>query len=469
MRQSFIHRSLIPRSSTQKSIIPAVILFAVLMPPVFARENVHRACQIRSTTFEGWPAEEISNEWLQLSIVEELGGRLIQVSFAGHPYLFVNPRYKGKYIPPAQANGQWINYGGDKLWPLPEGRGDEQHWAGPTSDVLDDGAYDLKVLSQAPACRVRLEGPADPVTGLQYSREIGLRSDSPQISFHAEMKNATAHPIRWSMQSVTQYDTSDVRNPAAYNRKFWAFTRINPLSGYFNGYQVRSGLADDPSFAVDEGLFKLHWTFLENEVWLDSIVGWLAVVDADSQFAMVERFQPLNGVDYPGKASLIFYKNGASLQLDEDGKPVLRSSDVESAPYYMEAEINSPLVELQPGETYSMDTSWWPTRADGQIRDVLNAAVILSPLAAVTSNDSIVLSGSFGVLFPGKLEAHFFDSQGLEQQTLDLISVEPQSRVQLRQEVRPSKHPARVSVRLVDDQGIDRGSLGEALVPNAAY
>lgn len=438
---------------------------AGLVRPLFGRENVHRTCQIRSTTFQGWAAEEISNDWVQLSIVKELGGRLMQVSFAGHPYLFVNRRYQGKYVPPAQANGQWINYGGDKLWPLPEGRGDKQHWDGPTSDVLDDGVYDLKVISQAPVCTVRLEGPADLVTGLQYSREISLRDDSPQISFHAVMKNATGNPIRWSMQSVTQYDTSDVRNPAEYNRNFWAFTRINPLSGYFNGYQVRSGLADDPSFAVDGGLFKLHWLFLENEVWLDSVAGWLAVVDAASQFAMVERFQPAKGADYPGKASLIFYKNGASLQLDENGRPVLRSSEVESTPYYMEAEINSPLVELQPGKTYSMDTSWWPTRADGQVREVVNAGVILSPLAVVAANDSIVLSGSYGVFFPGKLRAHLFDSRGVERQTLDLISVEPQTRVQLHQEVRPSKRPARISIHLVDDQGNDRGSLGEAVVP----
>jgi hypothetical protein len=179
---------------------------------------------------------------------------------------------------------------------------------------------------------------------------------------------------------------------------------------------------------------------------------------------MVERFQPIKGADYPGKASLIFYKNGASLQLDENGRPVLRSSEVESTPYYMEAEINSPLVELQPGESYSMDTSWWPTRAAGQVRDVVNAGVILSPLTAVASNDSIALSGSFGVFFPGKLLAHLFDSQGAEQQVVDLTSVEPQTRVQLRQEVRPSKRPARISIHLVDDQGNDRGSLGEAVV-----
>jgi hypothetical protein len=215
---------------------------------------------------------------------------------------------------------------------------------------------------------VRLDGPADPVTGLQYSREISLGADSPRISFHAMMKNATGHPIRWSMQSVSQYNTSDAHNPAEYNHQFWAFAPVNPASAYFNKYQVRAGLADDPSFAVSGSLFKLHWLYLENEVWLDSSAGWLAVVDADSQFAMVERFRFVKGADYPGKASLIFYKNGAALGLNEKGRPELRSTEVESTPYYMEAEVNSPMIDLQPGESYAMDTNWWPTRADGQPR-----------------------------------------------------------------------------------------------------
>jgi hypothetical protein len=48
----------------------------------------HRTCQIHDSTFDGWPAQEVSNEWVKLSIVPKLGGRLIQVSFGGHEYLF---------------------------------------------------------------------------------------------------------------------------------------------------------------------------------------------------------------------------------------------------------------------------------------------------------------------------------------------------------------------------------------------
>jgi len=34
---------------------------------------------------------------------------------------------------------------------------------------------------------------------------------------------------------------------------------LNPPTAYFNGYQVRAGLGDDPSFSTVEGIFTLHW------------------------------------------------------------------------------------------------------------------------------------------------------------------------------------------------------------------
>ena len=54
-----------------------------------------------------------------------------------------------------------------------------------------------------------------------------------------------------------------------YNHDFWAFSPINSQSAFNDGYHVRNGLEDDPSFDVHEGLFTLHWLYLENEVWLD--------------------------------------------------------------------------------------------------------------------------------------------------------------------------------------------------------
>src|ERR1700687_1701231 len=62
-------------------------------------------CRVEAVEYKGWHAQQISNRWVQLIVVPQNGGRLMQVSFAGHSYLFVNPKFAGKYLPPAQ--GQW--------------------------------------------------------------------------------------------------------------------------------------------------------------------------------------------------------------------------------------------------------------------------------------------------------------------------------------------------------------------------
>ena len=440
--------------------------FSPALASSFTAVTTHRQCQVRSVNFEGWKAEELSNDWLRLTIVPQLGGRLMQVTFGGHSYLFVNPQYKGQYIPPSLAaeKGKWIHYGGDKLWPLPEGHQDDQHWPGPVSDVLDDGEYHVEVLPRGKTCAVRLEGPADPATGLQYLREISIGNDSLQISFHAVMKNSTDHPIQWSMQSVTQYDTADARGNGEFNRDFWAFAPMNPQSAYFKGYQVRSGLADDPSFRINNGLFTLHWQYLENEVWLDSTAGWLAVVDNSDRYAMVERFQYMPGADYPGKASVIFYKNGAALELDDKSLPLLRSFNSKETPYYMEAEINSPMIRLPPGESYAMDTQWFPVRVGRELRDVTDAGAIARPLEAFLTTKGIRLTSSFGVFYPGKLSAHFFNARGMEIAVVWLQSVDPMNPVDLDQQLEAPPLAERISIHLNDEGGVDRGSLGESKI-----
>ena len=421
------------------------------------------SCQIHAVVFDGWQAQEVTNEWVKLTFVPQLGGRLMQVSFNGHPYLFVNPVYKGKYISPAEAAGRWINYGGDKIWPLPEGNDDEQHWTG-ASTPLDDGAYAFSILSQNDRCTVRLEGPPDPPTGLRYTREITIGSDSPEIFFHAITKNITGHSIAWSVQSVSQYDLSDASDPNQYNHDFWAFAPLNSRSSYLNGYHVRDGLANDPSFSVKDGLFRLNWRYLESEVWLDSAAGWIALVDGATHYAMVEKTKHIEGADYPDKASVIFYKNGPTVQLNAQGMPYLTSRNLEETPYYMEAELNSPMAVLTPGETYAMETYWFPSRMSSDLTTVTEAGLVGRPLFAKKSAGKLELSGTFGVFFPGALKAYLYDGSGAETGEVSLQSVQPQDPVQLAQTITTTKNVARVSIHLIDSSGLDRGALGEVFV-----
>lgn len=421
------------------------------------------ACKVEPVNYKGWQAQQVSNPWVKLIFVPQNGGRLMQVIFDEHPFLFVNPTYAGKYFPP--SHNQWFNYGGDKLWVLPEGDDDEQHWVG-NSDVLDDSPYAFQVLSQGKACEVSLTGPADPLTGLQFTRTVHLDADSSRIRFHSVFANASGHPIEWSVQSVTQYDTADAKDPSHHNKDLWGFSSANPESAYLNRYHVRFGPAENSAAKIRDGIFSVHYVPLAAELWLDSKDGWLAVVDGATQYAMVERFRYDNTKPYPGKASVIFWTNGVQLRQAADGTVTLGRPDKDPPPYYMEAELNSPMVQLYPGESYSFDTEWFPTRGDSSFQNVKDSGLVLKPLHAVQANDGekIDLTGTFGVFFPGQLVAYFYSARGSTMGTQPVMAVDPRKVVSLQSSVAFSGHPGRVSLHLVDTNGSDRGSLGEVLI-----
>src|SRR5262249_27485447 len=158
-------------------------------------------------------------------------------------------------------------------------------------------------------------------------------------------------------------------------------------------------------------------------------------VDGKTRYAMVERFRYAEGQSYPGKASVIFWTNGPHLRFDRDGAASVSDN---ASPFYMEAEINSPMYRLRPGESCSLETDWFPTRAHSEIYDVADAGIVTRPLRAVNLGDGkIRLSGSFGVFFPGRLVAHFYDGRGSRTATLTVAEVTPANLVVLDAQTAP--------------------------------
>lgn len=447
-------------------LVALALISTTGIPRAFGQSNPPRNadCRIEAVDYRGWQAQQISNKWVQLVVVPQNGGRLMQVTFAGHAYLFVNPKLAGKYFPP--SSNQWFNYGGDKLWLLPEGNNDEQHWVG-NSDVLDDGPFTLRKVSEGQRCEIELTSPSDPQTGIQFTRTIRLDADSPRIAFQASMKNVTGHTLEWSMQSVSQYDTSLPSTPgsdqaAHINHDFWTFTPASRSSSYLNRYHVRFGPAENPAVRVrDDGLFTVHYAHMAAELWLDSTDGWLAVVDGNSQYAMVQRFQYEPSKLYPGKASVIFWTNGPEMRLNSDGNPSM-SADPDASPYYLEAELNSPMCRLRPGESCSFETEWFPTRSGNEFHGVTDAGILIQPLrATATQNGKISLLGSFGVFYSGHIVARLYDEHGHAAAVVPVAGVVPNERVSLATEIASPGKTSRISLHLVDDGGIDRGALQE--------
>jgi hypothetical protein len=144
--------------------------------------------------------------------------------------------------------------------------------------------------------------------------------------------------------------------------------------------------------------------------------------------------------------------------------PFLTSTDLEKTPYYMEAELNSPMVVLGPGETYAFDTNWFPSRLTHDFNTVTDAGMVGKPLVARRSAGKIELTGAFGVFYPGELKAYLYGRGGVEQTEVSLGAVRPQDLIALHQTIDAGKNIGRVSIHLIDSNGADRGALGEVFV-----
>jgi hypothetical protein len=229
---------------------------------------------------------------------------------------------------------------------------------------------------------------------------------------------------------------------------------------------VRFGPAENAAASIrDDGLFMLHYAHLAAELWLDSSAGWLAVVDRNRQYAMVERFRYEAAAQYPGKASVIFWTNGPEVHVNEQGEPALRTGDEGDSPYYLEAEINSPLCNLQPGESCSLHTEWYPTRVGMEFHGAADPGLISEPLRVNRmQNGTLRFSGVFGVFFPGRLLAHLYDEHGSRVGTIPVADVRPDKLVSLTLEMPSPRNAARVSLHLEDLNGLDRGVFQEVQI-----
>jgi len=122
------------------------------------------------------------------------------------------------------------------------------------------------------------------------------------------------------------------------------------------------------------------------------------------------------------------------------------------------------MIRLAPGETYAMDTQWYPTRMGSNFKAATYAGVIGQPLTATRTTDGLALAGEFGVFFAGKLEARFYGRGGMRVGIVPVMDVTPRKLVMLRETVKAPLETTRVSLHLVDPKGLDRGPLGEVTV-----
>jgi hypothetical protein len=421
------------------------------------------------STYRGWESLAITNGLIEVQIVPQIGGRVIQFKLGDYEFLWVNPQLAGKQPSPSGLGpkGEWLNYGGDKLWPAPQGWGGGDQWPGPPDAVLDGGPYTAAIMRTAAGIGgVVLDSQKDSRSGIQFTRSVCV-SDSPgqesaHVAFETTMKNIDTRPRRWGIWQVTQLNACN-RAGEGYNKEIRCWSPLNPASLHPRGYHEMFGLINNPSFSVDPAtkMFSANYKRIVGKVGLDNSAGWVAVVDGTAGYVFVERFTHFPDKKYPDQASVEFWMNGAG-QIVCGDKIVDCKDDPAETPYLVESEILSPFAELKPAESYSFRLDWFAARIGGNypVLACTPVGVTCEPFTARAADGKVRLAGRFGVFYVAQAALVALDGDGKDLETIDLkLPVSPLEALVLeKDEPLPAKA---ASVRLVlrDSAGKEIGEL----------
>lgn len=394
--------------------------------PLWAAET---APTLTETVYRGWTARCLSNGLVEVHVVPEIGGRVVQFKVGDKEFFWVNPDLAGKHSPESglAPDGGWLNYGGDKLWPAPQGWDNPRQWPGPPDAVLDGQPHAFETLSaKGGKAALRLTSRDDPRSGIRFSREIRISRDSTRVEITATMKNIDTRPRRWGIWAHTQLDASAPggREP---NRLMKAWCPVHPCSRFLEGYRVMFGAKGNPSFRTDwrRGLVEVSYRYQVGKIGVDSPAGWVATVDGRSGAVFVQRFDFAPGREYPDHSSVEFWHNGVG-KIHAYHRDMEFADDPDANPFVFESEVLSPFCELEPEESCTWSYTWLATNIGGDypVLDCNEAGVVVEPLqvgaARVGAVGHCELRGRFGVFAAGSAWLSFVDAGGSEVERVEI-------------------------------------------------
>ncbi len=267
------------------------------------------------TNYQGW-ADSIllSNGRVEAIIVPAIG-RVMQFRFAGEnegPF-WENESLFGQNPDPASTN--WLNFGGDKTWPAPQG---EWGFITPRDWPPPAGFDAVPMEATIDGWKVKLVSPVDPYYGIRIVREISLALDEPVMNITTRYEKLEGSPLMASVWVITQ-----LKEPLV------ACGRVANFSIYREGFRLMSE-ESPPSLELRDGILRLQRDPKSaHKVGMD--VGSLLWVGEEEMLRIDSSRLPQQ--PYPDR--------GASAEIYTNPDPLR----------YVELEMLGPIHKMIPGTT----------------------------------------------------------------------------------------------------------------------
>ena len=364
--------------------------------------------------FHGWESLTLMNSIIRLDIVPELGGKIMGYSMHGYQALWHDTQNEG-LVDNDQGygyGGHFVNPGGAKVWPAPQGWDGEGQWPGPPDDVLDSAVYDVEYEGDA----IVVTSPDDDGpgrSGLRLKHKYSLVKSSSLLNLELSMTNVVDHPVTWSLWHLATLPVDrDITVTVPAKDDSW---------------QVMFGDKENSQWkGASDGFFTANYEKQIGKVGINASKGWAAWRDGVSGMTFVMMFPLDKKAEYPDNGSNVeIWTNGGG-SYTANGQNFDAEYDAETAS--VELEILGPLTKLAPGTSATLDVQWGMARCSG-IKDVSPGAIIVEEFKF----DEKGIHAKFASFFSGDLYQTYLTKEGKQASYSRVMGVTPFSEVTLMQ------------------------------------
>ena len=298
-------------------ILAAIPMLLVFKNKLGKQQAAGERVTVTVTDYHGWSDSLLLRNGKVQAVIVPAIGRVMQFGFLGEEGVFwENRALDGK---PAEAAGwetnDWVNFGGDKTWPAPEGDWPKltgrKSWRPPP-------AFDaMPVEAKVEGSDVVLTSPVDPFLGIRTRRRVHLHADDPVMTITTTYERVRGATARIGVWVITQ-----LKDPLGLYVPLPASSKSGP------GYTLL-GKDPPPSVTVEKGLLSLTrnpraahkiGTVADTLLWVGDT------------FALRIDSPRVAGAEYPDQ--------GSSAEIYTNPNPLR----------YIELEMLGPLETLKPGD-----------------------------------------------------------------------------------------------------------------------
>ena len=371
----------------------------------------------------------LKNDLCTLSIIPNVGGRIMSYCLGSHSFLRVVPDApKGGLSSAGQFDG-----GGFMTWPAPQ-----VIWNWPPPPYLAHGPYGVTVISNtADSVVISLASETEKFSdaaGLVFRKIYTFYKATSRVKVDVRLINKGSSSKTWSIREVAQvWATHTGKSDYSNFRAF--FPKGTSTQDGSQGFWNTNG-ASQPDlssmFRIDSsaGVVNFRYNNLDpkrSRIATHPTNQWLAYQDSLEGYTFVQQGEYQPSATYP----------------EYNGAVIIMYLDT-----WLEMELCAPQKLISFNDSLQFVTNWYATKLAGPVRSVNKAGIVKNFLAVNTSSSA--LTGTYGVFYQGVVKI-WFDGQS---KAAKEIPVSPLTTWTLNDSVAIPNSSGAVSLLLYNSDGI---------------